>query len=142
MFVIRASAARGGDAAAEAEAAGGVVEQAGHTRVVPQQPAELGLKGLVGHRVPVSRVELVEGGNERLGDEASAVAAEVARRVRHQSGRRQERRFGPGHAGGHRTGLGVAGWLPAVTSSATASRGLFWVTSPSPTSTASAPAAA
>src|ERR687889_91638 len=43
---------------------------------------------------------------------------------------------------GHRTGLGVAGWLPAVTSSATASRGLLWVTRPSPTSTASAPAEA
>ena len=41
---------------------------------------------------------------------------------------------------GDRAGLGVAGWLPAVTSSATASRGLFWVTRPSPTSTASAPA--
>ena len=40
-----------------------------------------------------------------------------------------------GHRTAHRTGRGVAGCEPAVTSSATASRGDFWVTRPSPTST-------
>src|SRR5262249_28144526 len=42
----------------------------------------------------------------------------------------------------YRDARGVAGWAPAVTSSATAVLGLTVVTRPSPTSTASAPAAA
>src|SRR5205814_6053009 len=69
-------------------------------------------------------------GDQGLGDEPATVWPEVPGDVRHQAG--------GGEA--HRAGLGVAGWLPAVTSSATASRGLFCVTRPSPTSTASAPA--
>ena len=119
-----------------------VVELARHAGVVAQQPGELDLERLVGHRVPVDRVQLVQRLDQRLGNEPSTEPTKVSVRTRHETGRRRERgRTALGRCRrGHRPGLGVAGWLPAVTSSATASRGLFCVTRPSPTSTASAPA--
>jgi hypothetical protein len=84
------------------------VEQRRNSRVVPQQAGEALLELRVGLRDPVRGVQLVERLDQRLGDEATAVPAEMTGEVRH-----------------HRTGRGVAGWLPALTSSATASRGLF-----------------
>jgi hypothetical protein len=99
----------------------GVVEHRGQPRVVAQQRGELALERLVGHCPPVLRVKLVEGRNQRLRHEAAAEPAEMSRGVRQRPRIRQR----PGVRRAHRVGLGVAGWLPAVTNSATASRGLF-----------------
>jgi hypothetical protein len=106
---------------------GGPVEQRRHPGVVDQQVPELRPEPAVGLGRPVGGVQLVERPDQRLRHEPAAVPPEVPGQVGQ-------------HRRGHRTGLGVAGWLPAFTSSATASRGDFWVTRPSPTSTASAPA--
>ena len=70
---------------------GGVVEHARRAGVVAQQPVELGLERLVGQRVAVGRVELVERRDERLGHEPAAEPAEVAGRVGQQAGALDER---------------------------------------------------
>src|SRR3954468_9927672 len=110
------------------------VTRLGHGRrasgVGREETVELGTELRVVARARPGRGELVERGDECLGDEATAVRPEVTGVVRH----------GPGRAAGHDGAPDpVAGWAPTVTSSATADRGSRSVTSPSPTSTASAP---
>src|SRR6185312_2802429 len=102
-----------------------------------QHPLELADKGRVVHRLAVVRVQFVQGGDERLRHEAAPERSKVSSRIRLHAA---PLLLFPNVPTLYRAGLGVAGWLPALTSSATASRGLFWVTKPSPTSTASAPA--
>src|SRR5690349_24576828 len=103
------------------------------------------MKGRVGLGGRVLGIQFVQGGDERLGDEPSPVTAEMTASVGHL----RQPGGGPGRNGGARgdaTGHGrsprSAGWEPAVTRSATAERGSLPVTRLSPTSTASAPAAA
>ena len=134
--------------------------------VVAQQPGEfIGEQRIDARRVEFGR-QLVEGGDECFRDEPSAVASEMTGRVGDERARGGVVRRFDGHdwnsrwtkrdgreqsappsrvhrrAVAHREPRGVAGWAPAVTRSATACRALDAVTRPSPTSTASAPAAA
>src|SRR3954454_17187045 len=107
-----------------------VVQQRRPSRVVGQQSLELGLEAFVGLGLVIRSSQLVERGDECFRDVTSAVRPEPAwiRWAWVCRAHVQEWR--------------VAGWVPAATRSATACRGLFCLTSPSPTSTASAPAAA
>ena len=113
----------------------GVGERRRAAGVRREQPVELGEERRVGAGGGVGGGELVERGDERLGDEAAAVRAEVAGGVGADEARQVR-------CVGHESWPRAEGWLPAVTSSATAARGSPPVTTPSPTRTASAPQAA
>ena len=112
----------------------GVGERRGPSGVRRQQAVQLAEEVGIGAGRGVGGGELVEGGDERLGDEPAAVRAEVAGGVGAGEGVGGDR--------GHESQPRAEGWLPAVTSSATAARGSPPVTTPSPTRTASAPQAA
>src|SRR5690606_36892395 len=111
---------------------GGLVQPRRAAGVLAQHPVARGPEPVVCHRLPVRGGQLVRRGDQRLGHEPSAKASPVPALV------------GPcrrAHlTSAHITGRGVAGWLPAVTSSATASRGPFLVTRASPTRHPAAPA--
>ncbi len=68
----------------------GVVEQARCAGIVAQQPAKLGLECLVRHGVAVCRVQLIQGGDQRLGHKTPTVTAEMTAGVRQQSRRREQ----------------------------------------------------
>ena len=128
---------------------GNLGHQRGPAGVVAQQPGQLSLELRVRLRRGVLLDQLVQGRGQRLGGEAAAVAAEVAGGVGHgrarlsRAGRRSGGSSGSGcSGGGHQRSPRSAGWEAAVTRSATAVRGSLPVTRLSPTSTASAPAAA
>src|SRR5699024_1381268 len=81
--------------------------------------------------------QLVQGRDQRFGDVAAAEVAVVG------AFGFTQRRGGAVFGAGHRLRTArSAGWAPAATMSATAVRGVPWVTRASPTSTASAPARA
>ncbi len=106
----------------------GLRERGGPAAVGGEQPVQFGLERRVQRGGPVGGVELLQRRHECLGHEAPAVRPESA----------------GSEPGAHRCCREclMAGWAPAVTSSATAARGLATVTRLSPTSTASAPALA
>ena len=109
--------------------------RAGPPGVRREQAGQLGLERVVVAGLLVRRRELVERGDQRLGDEPAAVGAEVPGRVRDVGAGCRSCRAG------HRSCL-RAGCAPAATRSATAERGSRPVTRDSPTRTASAPARA
>ena len=115
-------------------------ERAGPAGVGALQPVELGGEGRIGLGRGVGRGQLVERLDECLGHEASAVGTEVTAVV----GQGLLAGVGREGRGAQRSPLTClsAGWVPAATRSATATRGSSPVTRVSPTSTASAPARA
>ncbi len=104
------------------------------------QVIELGEELRVHTRRRVGSRQLVQGGDQRLRDEATAEHAEVPGGIGRGCGPRDEAEVG--QVRGHGRPWRNAGWAPAVTRSCTACRGSPPVTRLSPTSTASAPALA
>src|SRR5258708_40058642 len=117
--------------------------------VLPLQPGEFGLKFRVGFSRLVGGGEFLERGHERLRGQPPAERAEVALRGRPPRtaplarNRMVSRRAGrPGGPELPPRSVPSAGCEPAATKSATADLGSLPTTRLSPTSTASAPAAA
>ncbi len=116
-------------------------DRRGPAGVVREQAVQPGDERRIRAGRGVDGGELVEGGNERLGHEPAAIASEVTMGIRLDGRTGGRDSLDAGHSA-HRAGFGQAGWDPAVTSWVTAAFGSPLVTSPSPTSTASAPAPA
>ena len=115
------------------------VTRVGRPAYPVSRAVELGLELRVGLGRSVFAGQFVQRGHQRLGREPAAVRAEVPQpRVPGRPGRGGRR----GRWSGHPRSPRSAGCEPAVTRSATALRGSLPVTRLSPTSTASAPAAA
>ena len=118
----------------------GIGQRRGPAGIAGKQPVELVLEPRIGFRGGIGPGEFVQRGHQRLGREPAAERAEMAGAVglafRCGMGRR------PSVRKGHFRSPRSAGCEPAVTRSATAARGSLSVTRLSPTSTASAPAAA
>ena len=108
----------------------------GRPGVAGEQAVELGDERRIAPGRGVLGVQLVEGLDQRLGDEPAAVGPEVAGLVR--DGRARQG-VAPARSSG---GLHAARSAPAATSSATVACGSAPLTQASPASTASAPAAA
>ncbi len=115
--------------------------------VVALQPVQFVEEGGIEATLLIFRGDLLDHRHQRLRHMPAAVDAEVAARIRLVLAALMDavRCLGQYCHLCHRprrAGFGQDGWVPAVTSSETAARGSPLVTSPSPTSTASAPAPA